>query len=425
MLASNAFAATFTVTTQTGTGPGSLQQAILDANANAGPDEIRFAVSGVDLTAPLSPISGPTAINGTLPGGTKVVISKFFGNEVDCDRLFQFESGSSGSSLTAIETSGFCEDLRIAAAVSNVIVTDSRLRGDAAILGNDNTFIGNSIARVTINGDRNRLLQNEITVFVRLISADDNQIGSATQGNRIRFLGLESSGGTVVEGNTFDPLSGSTNFAAISVSNVQSAVPGPIVIRANTFSGYRRGVSVLPPAAPVFPNPTGITITANSISFAEIPIDLGNNGLTANDPAPDADTGPNNLQNYPVLARAAVGVGQYTVSGSLTSAPLTTYRIELFSGPASFPNPRTFLGGFDVTTDASGVATFTHSGTTGPAAGEVVMATATNLTTGDTSEVSAAVTVESAGLIPTLSPWALLALALTLCVVAYHFSVRI
>jgi hypothetical protein len=366
-----------------------------------------------------------TAINGTLPDGSKVVIGRFYGNDVDCDRMLQFATGSSGSSVTAIESSGFCDDVRVAADVSNVTVTNSYLRGDGTILGDDNTFTGNRIARVTVNGgDRNRFLQNDISVFMRLISSDGSRIGSATQGNTIRFLSLESSGNTVVEANTFDPLSGSTSFAAISISNVQSPVPGPIVIRANTFSGYGRGVSVLPAAIVAFPNPTGITITANSMSFVQIPIDLGGNGPTPNDPAPDADTGPNNLQNFPVLTSAALGVTQYTVNGSLTSAPLTTYRIELFSGPASFPNPRTFLGSFDVSTDASGVVAFTHNGTTRPAAGEVVMATATNLTTGDTSEVSAPVTVESAGLIPTMSPWALVALALSLCVIAVHFSVR-
>jgi hypothetical protein len=46
-LATPLFAATFTVTDSGPVGPGTLRQAILDANANPGRDEIVFAVTGV------------------------------------------------------------------------------------------------------------------------------------------------------------------------------------------------------------------------------------------------------------------------------------------------------------------------------------------------------------------------------------------
>src|SRR5262249_37838907 len=71
---------------------------------------------------------------------------------------------------------------------------------------------------------------------------------------------------------------------------------------------------------------TGITITRNSIfGNAGLAIDLDPrgvdpntytpaNGVTLND-AGDADTGPNNLQNFPVIQNALLSGGNLTVSG--------------------------------------------------------------------------------------------------------------
>ncbi len=62
-------ASTFTVTTAADSGPGSLRQAILDANTNAGPDTIAFAIpgSGAHIITPLTDLPAITqdlTING-------------------------------------------------------------------------------------------------------------------------------------------------------------------------------------------------------------------------------------------------------------------------------------------------------------------------------------------------------------------------
>src|SRR5512132_218652 len=72
--ATPALAATYTVTTTADSGAGSLRQAILDANANLGPDEIRFNIpaAGVQTINPLTPppvITDAVHIDGyTQPG---------------------------------------------------------------------------------------------------------------------------------------------------------------------------------------------------------------------------------------------------------------------------------------------------------------------------------------------------------------------
>jgi hypothetical protein len=65
---------TFTVTTTADSGPGSLRQAILDANANAGADTIAFALPGtgthlIELLSQLPPITDPVVIDGTTQSG--------------------------------------------------------------------------------------------------------------------------------------------------------------------------------------------------------------------------------------------------------------------------------------------------------------------------------------------------------------------
>src|SRR5882724_5662857 len=46
----------------------------------------------------------------------------------------------------------------------------------------------------------------------------------------------------------------------------------------------------------------------------------------------DADTGPNNLQNFPVLTSAILGSGT-VVQGTLNSQSGETYRVEFFASP--------------------------------------------------------------------------------------------
>src|SRR2546427_2672254 len=65
--------ATFVVTNTADSGPGSLRQAILDANARPGPDVIAFSIgSGAQTISPLSPlpfVTDPVIVDGTTQPG--------------------------------------------------------------------------------------------------------------------------------------------------------------------------------------------------------------------------------------------------------------------------------------------------------------------------------------------------------------------
>ncbi|HOW17593.1 MAG TPA: thrombospondin type 3 repeat-containing protein, partial [Phycisphaerae bacterium] len=136
----------------------------------------------------------------------------------------------------------------------------------------------------------------------------------------------------------------------------------------------------------------GNRIARNSIaSNGGLGIDLGNNGVTANDPG-DADTGANGLQNYPVLTSAVVGAGTVVIQGNLNSVPDAEYRLEFFTNsakdPSGFGEGEMYIGEAMVQTDPAGNAPFSITLPAAVSECQYVTATATDAT-GNTSEFSA------------------------------------
>jgi hypothetical protein len=147
------------------------------------------------------------------------------------------------------------------------------------------------------------------------------------------------------------------------------------------------GVSVVGDA---FNAANGNSMLSNSIfSNGGLGIDLNDDGPTAND-AGDTDTGANGLQNKPDLLSAKTVSGKTTIKGTLNSRPGTTYTVQFFSNPADTEEGRTFIGQkTGLAVDASGKGSFSFSSSK-VAVGQTITATATNESTGDTSEFSAA-----------------------------------
>jgi hypothetical protein len=161
-----------------------------------------------------------------------------------------------------------------------------------------------------------------------------------------------------------------------------------VLIQNNVITGNRMGVGsggnarvtitqnqIYDNGQPILSLPTSAGGTTNPASPALLGIDLGVNGVTLNDgPAacgaagPDCDTGPNELQNFPILAGTSTwGSGSApALNGSLQSQPNASYIIEFFAShavnPAGFTEGEVYVGSMTVTTDASGIATFTFTG---------------------------------------------------------------
>lgn len=107
----------------------------------------------------------------------------------------------------------------------------------------------------------------------------------------------------------------------------------------------------------------------------------------------DADTGANNRQNKPALTSASVnGAGVATISGSLDSEALKTYRVEFFSDVdchhSGFGEGRTFLGFANLTTNGSGSVGFGPMTFNGAPTNQTAFSATATDPDGNTSEFS-------------------------------------
>jgi parallel beta-helix repeat protein len=154
----------------------------------------------------------------------------------------------------------------------------------------------------------------------------------------------------------------------------------------------------------VDPTTTGNTLRGNSIySNSAIGINLFAPsdvypGVTQND-LNDPDTGANRLQNFPVFTSASISSNVTILSGTLNSTPGRSFVLDFYRNfapnPSGYGEGQFYVGSTMVTTDAAGNAIFGF-GIVGNFSGQYFTATATDLTTGDTSEFSLA-KIASAG----------------------------
>jgi CSLREA domain-containing protein len=305
----------------------------------------------------------------------------------------------------------------------------------------------NSVVRgLAING-----FQNNINIFSRQIHVQGNFLGTDASGTTGAENGDVGGGGVSavgndhnIGGNTFwspadrNVISGN-NFYGIWLSGDNNHVRGNFIgttkdgtgdlgngigvvvygrknivgdadpNTANTiaFSRWRSGVEVW------YDRSTGNNILGNSIfSNSGLGIDLipGNpdsswKNTTPNDPPndpKDPDTGPNNLQNHPELTFAQRNTAEGTVGivGKLNSTPGRTFRIDFFSSleadPSGFGEGKTWVGQGRYTTNDQGDVEFQIL-LPGQrvSEGDRISATATDESTGGTSEFSKVVTAVS------------------------------
>jgi hypothetical protein len=203
----------------------------------------------------------------------------------------------------------------------------------------------------------------------------DGASNNVVEGN---FIGTDATG-TRSLGNAVDGIDIDSTYYGPSVGNT---IGGASAIAGNLITNNGGPGVVVSGAASI-----GNQITANRI-FSNVgqAIDLGNDGVTYNSAAPRQ--GPNNLQNFPIIALTPGGrLGAWL--GGCT--PNTTFRIDLFASAAyragGSGEAQDYLGSLEVTTDATGQVTFAIP-FSAPAGLALLTATATD-PAGNTSEVSA------------------------------------
>jgi hypothetical protein len=171
--------------------------------------------------------------------------------------------------------------------------------------------------------------------------------------------------------------------------------PRDNTIRGNTIAhNAGTGISIDIDASA---NSSGNRILRNAIfANGEQGIDLVSDGVTPNDPG-DGDLGPNGLQNAPRLVEPIERFdGTFAVTGTLDSTPGASFRIEFFASSGSGEG-EAFLGSMFVVADEEGNIKLPRLRYKPIAGKPYITATATNLTTGDTSEFSASVRAGGSG----------------------------
>jgi CSLREA domain-containing protein/uncharacterized repeat protein (TIGR01451 family) len=259
-----------------------------------------------------------------------------------------------------------------------------QVEGGATVVGN---YIGTDATGTAALGNGDGILVDGGR-FARVGGADADE-GNVISGNRVGIR-IEASESFVVGNFIGTDAAGSGSIGnelyGVEITGAGSPDGNAVLGNVIAFSG-RDGVAV--EGGPLH------EISENRIhSNGELGIDLGADGVTANDPG-DGDDGANHLQNFPVLTRATSRPGQTEVAGSLATLD-GTYRVELFSSPECDPSGhgegRAFLGFEDVVV-AGGFASFTAALPVETAVGEAITATATPTVTdpGSTSEFSACI----------------------------------
>ena len=275
LAAASLTAATFTVINTDDSGPGSLRQAILDANANAGLDTIAFNVSGAGCdgagvctiapSALLDPITEAVVIDGYTQPGASLNTLPFSDNAVlkivldATSSTFGLLIGSDGSTVRGLVVGGGVAGLSVQG-------TGNTIAGN---------FVGTDVSGLTA-------VPNSVGVSV---GGPGNVIGGSSLGDRNVISGnnevgiiLSFTAGAIVQGN----------FIGIDASGA-APVPNGVGIHCDGCAGDSIGGAAAGAGNIISGNPIGIQIVSSSGTATAV---LGNRiGTDASGAFPVGNTG--------------------------------------------------------------------------------------------------------------------------------------
>ena len=360
--------ATFLVTDLGDSGPGTLRQAIEDANEQEGVDQIHFAIPGpgpfsVALLSPLPPVTDTVEIDGTTQPGFNP------SNPVPIVEVNGAGAGSGADGLTF--DLGSFESILRGLVINRFSGSGVRIfRSQVVVEGN---FIGTDLTGSLALGNAG--------FGVEIDTGFDNRIGGTTAAARNVISG--NAGGGVRIFSSFSS-GASRNQVLGNFIGLDAAGTGPLGNGgAGIYLGFTADDNEIGGTSPgegnaiAFNGGHGVTVDA----AIRNPI-LGNR-IFGNAQAIVLTNGGNEDQPAPTLAGAEAFPAFTRIEGQLIGfLPLSTFRIEFFSSlPGDPPIPgqaSLFLGAQAVATDAAGNASFSFDFTATPPIGQVITATATS-----------------------------------------------
>jgi hypothetical protein len=224
---------TFTVANTNDSGPGSLRQAILGANANVGADTIGFAIGGggvqtINLKSYLPAITDTVTLDGTTqPGFTGTPLIVLSGAAL-----------SSTDPVTGIDLEADASTVQGLALIHFASQSQTGSEGALVLGGNNNVIRGNYVG-VDTNGlaaGSLSALSTHATTPGITVSGSNNVIGGTTAAARnvisdnIFGISINGGNGTIVEGNYIgtDPTGTRAigNYHGIDVGNTPNVTVG-------------------------------------------------------------------------------------------------------------------------------------------------------------------------------------------------------
>jgi hypothetical protein len=365
--------AIFTVSNTGDSGAGSLRQAILDANARAGADTIRFDISGSapHRIAPLSAlptVTDPVAIDGsTQPGYQGAPIIELTG------------SSAIGSIVNGLS-------IRSGASVVRALVVNNwSSAGIYFEVGGGNLVEGCFVGTDTTG----TIALGNTDAGIRFVESSDNRIGGTTPASRNVISGNGGSyqfGGGIFffENSTRNVVQG--NFIGTDASGQLPLGNTGAGIRARAFSSPLRVGGPEPGASNVIANNEGPGVVSDRSSGIVV---LSNSIFDNGDQAENYDGqwgihfDQGHIVRSPVLTFVGDENGGTRVAGAFRHPFLTpvTWRVEVFVSSTcseeGYGQGKTLIGAIDVTGDSNGLATFSTVFPISLPSGEAVTATAT------------------------------------------------
>jgi hypothetical protein len=324
-IAASANASVFSVTWSDDSGPGTLRDAILQANAHAGRDTIEIHVT-VRPTSPLPVITDAADIIGT-DNGTGIDGTN---------------AGTSTDGLVISAAGSMISGIRI-----------ERFDGDGLVINADDVGLQSLYIDSNQNG-------------VRLNGRHDVLYGSMFLNNRANGIwATNASYGAVIGGpdsaipeapprSVLAHANGAAGLridgTAAETWGVATTHNGEGQIIAGSGNRVRSGTSNSNAGNGYIFMPGNAALDNGAMCNGKLAIDINGDGPTPNDD-PDVD----GVVNAPVLTSVVDAGDAVTISGTLTATPSSTFLITFFSATACFSSR---FGDQSVTTDANGHASF-------------------------------------------------------------------
>ena len=319
--------------------------------------------------------------------------------------LIGINAGQSG----ALANAGYGVEIKDPSsfAPTNVLIGSKDSASDFNVISGNANYgisIDEKVGKVEIYGNRIGLSGDLATNVPNLggirILSTQNKVGEAGNGTAANFIGRNTQNGILLTGPSATANEIYRNFIGTTANDSNQGNQADGILIDNGASGNKIGNGLASGLNKIsFNGGNGVSVAAgsnNSVrgnwlsSNSGLGINLGPNGVASND-AGDADSGANDLQNYPVIVRAHPG----QIIGSFNSTPNSEFVIDYYSvsscnasGNGEGGNP---LGSdTQVVTDQNGNANLNFAPSSAPAG--FVTATATRTGSG-TSEFSKCVPV--------------------------------